>query len=127
MSYSAKTIFVFGSYLFSLGLILLLAPNMLLVLFQMPPTSEVWVHVVGMLILFIAIYYIVAARAELLPIMVWTVWLRISVFFFFCGFVLVGLAKVALILFGAIDLAGAAWTWNAIRKETLKASGTRNL
>ena len=77
--------------------------------------------------LFIAIYYIVAAREELMPIIIWTVYLRVLVFLFLCAFVLANLANMTLILFGAIDLAGAAWTWSAIRKETSEASGTRKL
>ena len=34
-----------------------------------------------------------------------------------CGYVLFGLAPPQLILFGVIDLAGALWTWLALRRK----------
>lgn len=117
MSNPAKTVFAFSCYLFPLGLILLLVPNLLLGLFQIPPTSEVWIRVVGMLVIFLGVYYLVAARAEIRLFMLWSARLRASVFFFFGAFVLAGLAPSVLLLFGTVDLAGALWTWSAFRKE----------
>jgi hypothetical protein len=110
-------VFAFACYLLLLGLMLLLVPNLLLSLFQIPPTSEVWIRVVGMLVIFLGAYYFVAARAELRLFMIWSARLRASVFIFFGAFVLAGLAPPVLLLFGAVDLAGALWTWSAFRKE----------
>jgi hypothetical protein len=70
-----------------------------------------------MLVIFLGVYYFVAARAELRLFMIWSVLLRASVFIFFGAFVLVGLAPSVLLLFGAVDLAAALWTWSAFRKE----------
>lgn len=67
MSQAARSLFVFGIYLFLLGAVLVVAPNLLLPLFQMPETSEVWIRVVGMLV-FIVGYYYVAAKNELVPV-----------------------------------------------------------
>ena len=117
MSNSAKTVFIFGCYLILLGLTLLLVPNLLLGLFRFLPTTEVWIRVVGMLVLFLAVYYLVAAQAEIWLFMLWSTRLRGSVIFFFGAFVLAGLAPPVLLLFGAVDLAGALWTWSALRKE----------
>jgi hypothetical protein len=44
--------------------------------------------------------------------------LRASVIFFFAAFVSAGLAPLVLMLFGAVDLAFALWTWRALRCET---------
>ena len=55
MSPVAKSLIAFGCYLFPLGLILLLVPNLLLGLFQIPATSEVWIRVVGMLVIFLGV------------------------------------------------------------------------
>jgi hypothetical protein len=110
-------VFAFACHLLLLGLMLLLVPNLLLSLFQIPPTSEVWIRVVGMLVIFLGAYYFVAARAELRLFMIWSARLRASVFIFFGAFVLAGLAPPVLLLFGAVDLAGALWTWSAFRKE----------
>ncbi len=119
MSYPAKTILAFGLYFLGLGTILVLVPNMLLALIQLPTTSEVWIRVVGMLVLFLGIHCVVAARSELRPFIVWSVPIRMSVIVFFGAFVLFGLVPPMLLLFGAIDLATAVWTWSALRSTPL--------
>lgn len=116
MSHPSKTLFVFGCYLAVLGLVLLFIPNALLVLFGFAATQEVWIRVVGMLVLVLAAYDMLAARAELMPFIQWSVPIRASVIVFFAAFVLLGLAPRALILFGLIDLASAAWTWSALAR-----------
>ena len=58
MSKSARSIFVFSIYMFVLGLILIVIPNVLLNLFTLPETNEVWIRVVGMLILILGFYYL---------------------------------------------------------------------
>ena len=61
MSKSARSVYVFSIYLFVLGLILEIIPNILLSLFFIPETSEVWIRVVGMLVLILVFnidYYI---------------------------------------------------------------------
>jgi hypothetical protein len=70
-----------------------------------------------MLVIFLGVYYFVAAHAELRLFMVWSAPLRASVFIFFGAFVLAGLAPSVLLLFGAVDLAAALWTWSAFRNE----------
>jgi hypothetical protein len=115
MSYSARTVFVFGIYLVVLGIILIAVPNLLVNAFGFPATNEVWIRVVGMLVLILAFYYTQAARKELTDFFQWTVYARASVIVFFLAFVVVGLAKAALILFGAVDLLGAIWTGLALR------------
>jgi hypothetical protein len=117
MSHPAKSVIVFGIYLVGLGAILVVTPNTLLVLFGLPGTSEVWVRVVGMLILLIAFYYINAARKELTDFFPWTVYARSSVIVFFIAFVLLGFVSPILILFGVVDLLGAVWTGLALRSS----------
>lgn len=117
MSDPAKSVFIFGCYLFLLGIALLVFPNLTLAPFGFPPTFEVWIRVVGMLVLFLSVYYLVAARAEIRLVLLWSARLRATVILFFGAFVLAGLAPPALLLFGAVDLAGAFWTWSALRKE----------
>src|SRR4030042_3153940 len=115
MSYSARTVFVFGIYLVVLGIILIAVPNLLVNALCFPATNEVWIRVAGMLVLILAFYYTQAARKELTDFFQWTVYARASVIVFFLAFVVVGLAKAALILFGAVDLLGAIWTGLALR------------
>lgn len=105
---------VFGYYLLALGVVLLVAPNVLLQMFGLPPTGEVWIRVVGMLVAFLGLYYRVAAAAELRPIFQMSVLVRGSVPLFFLLFVLAGWVQWPLVLFGVVDALGAAWTWQAL-------------
>lgn len=120
MGKAAMTVKVFAGYLLLLGLVLVLAPNGLLRAFGLPPTGEVWIRVVGMLVLVLAFYYWNAARAELKGFFRWSVAARTSVLLFFIAFVVAGLAPPTLILFGMIDLAGAVWTALALRGEAAR-------
>jgi len=115
MTYAAKTIFAFGCYLLALGASLLLFPNAVLGVFGIAPTTEVWIRVVGMLVLFLGSYYGLAAAANSRQFFRWTIPLRASVIVFFAAFVLLGYAPRVLMLFALVDFAGAAWTWVALR------------
>ena len=117
MSYPARTIAVFAGYLVLLAITLLVMPNLLLTTFGIPPTSEVWIRIVGVLALILAYYYVQAARKEMMDFFRWTVQARATVIVFFVAFVFLGLVKPVLILFGAIDLAGAIWTALALRSS----------
>ena len=117
MSRAAKSLFVFGIYLCGLGLILLLVPNLLLGVFGVPPTNEVWIRIDGMFVLCLSLYYVQAARNELTTLIRWTVWTRAAVIFFFAAFVLLVSAPKALLLFGLIDLLAAIWTWLAVKRD----------
>lgn len=118
LSGPAKSLFVFGIYLLMLGALLVLAPNPTLGLFRMAPTNEVWIRVVGMLVLVIGSLDTLSALAELRPVMQWSVPLRGAVLLFLLAFVVTGLGPPVLILFGLIDFAGACWTGWALRNST---------
>lgn len=111
----ATTLYVFAAYLVGLALILLFLPNVLLSIFGIPATSEVWIRVVGMVVLEIAIFNIMMARENNTTFYWATIYTRASVVFFFIAFVVGGLAPASLILFGGFDLLGALWTWYTLR------------
>jgi hypothetical protein len=119
MSKGARSVFVFGVYLEVLGIFLLVMPNVLLGMFFLPGTTEVWVRVAGMLILFLGFYYIQAARKEMTDFFRWTMLPRSSVILFFAAFVLLGYAKPPLILFGIVDALGVVWTGFALRHSRI--------
>jgi hypothetical protein len=98
-------------------LILLLVPNLLLRLFGVPPTNEVWIRLNGMFVLCLSFYYVQTARNELTSFIRWTVWARVAVIFYFAAFVLLVSAPKALLLFGLIDLLAASWTWLALKQD----------
>ena len=117
MSNSARSVFVFGLYLAVLGIVLLVAPNVLLGVFFLPDATDVWVRVAGMLVLFLSFYYSQAARKNLTDFFQWTVYVRASVIVFFTIFVLLGFANPPLILFAVVDGLGAIWTGLALRSS----------
>jgi len=117
MSKSARSVFLFGWYLGLLGLILVTVPNSLLGAFQLPATNEVWIRVVGTLVILLCFYYTQAASKEIRDFFQWTVYARCAVFLFFTAFVLLKYVSPVLILFGAVDLGGAIWTSFALRSE----------
>lgn len=117
MSSAAKSLFAFGVYLAGLSLVLLFVPNLLLQFFGIPPTSEVWIRIVGMMMLCLSVYYTLAAKSEITNFIRWTVPARVGVLIFFSVFVLSGLAPKALLIFGLIDFASAIWTWFALRAD----------
>ena len=119
MSNSARSIFAFGLYLVALGVILIVAPNFLLGIFLLPGTSEVWIRVVGVLVLYLGVYYTLAARKEMTDFFQWTVYIRPTLILFFAAFVLLGFVRPVLILFGAVDLLGAIWTGLALRSAEM--------
>lgn len=117
MSNSARSVFVFGLYLAVLGIVLLVAPNVLLGMLFLPDATDVWVRVVGMLVLFLGFYYGQAARKNLTDFFQWTVYVRTTVIVFFTIFVLLGFANPPLILLAVVDLSGAIWTGLALRSS----------
>ena len=56
MSKSAFTIKVFGVYLLGLGILLALVPNLLLSPFGIPPTNEVWIRVLGVVVINVGVH-----------------------------------------------------------------------
>ena len=117
MSHAARSLMPFVFYLIGLGAMLIAAPNLLLGLFGLPPATEVWIRVVGMLALILAFYYWMAARFELQPLIRATVFGRAAVIVFFTAFVVAGWAPPVLIVFGAVDLGAALWTAAGLKKD----------
>jgi hypothetical protein len=122
MNKAGKSVFVFGLYLVVLGLMLVAAPNFLLAASGLPTTSEVWIHVVGVLVLYLAFYLIQTARKGLTDFFRWTIYTRSTLVVFFAVFVLLSLAKPPLIVFGVVDLLGAIWTGLALRTAKTKTA-----
>ena len=122
MSRSAMSVFVFSIYLYILGFVLVVTPDILLRIFSFPKADGLWIRVVGMLVIILGFYYSHAARADFKPFFVWTVIGRTSVLLFFIAFVVAGLAPAALILFGLVDFVAAMWTLFAMRSDAAAQS-----
>ena len=117
MQRAAQSIRIFGLYTIVLGIGLMLVPNLLLSLFAIPATSEVWIRVVGLLAVNIGLYYWFGAKTGSRALFSMTVYTRTLVLVVFIAFAALGLVSPLIILFGLADFAGAAWTWFALRSR----------
>lgn len=112
-----RSLYVWGWYIGALGVVLNVSPNTLLTLFFLPPATEVWVRMVGMFVLFLSYLSFASAREGNAGYMRWSVQVRLAVPLFFVTYVALGWAPVALLPFGAVDVAGALWTQWALAKD----------
>ena len=117
MTASARTVFVFGLYLVVLGIGLLALPALVLAPFGLPAPMDVWARVAGMVAAILGVYYVLAAGHGLRAFFAWTVASRASVIVVFAVLVATGLGPAVLLVFGAVDLAGALWTWLALKRD----------
>lgn len=122
MDHAQRSILVFGTYLNVIALGLLLAPDLLLGPLGFAPTADFWVRVIGVPVLILGTYYVRAARENERAFMRWTCTGRLLPLVGFGGLVAYGVAPPVLLLFAAIDAAGAAWTAWALRQDAAVAA-----
>ena len=117
MSNPARSIMVFGVYLSVAGLCFIFIPNFVLPLFGFPATTEVWIRLAGLLTIILGMYFFYSVRYEDRHFFRATVFARLMFFTGVTLFVILGWGSAMLIAFGLVDLAGAAWTWLALRSS----------
>jgi hypothetical protein len=105
-----------ASYVIITGLQLIFVPNMLLSLFEFGETYEIWIKVLGIVILPLAFVYVAISKSGNADVVRSTVWSRLFVGAGFTLLAISGQAPLSLILFGAIDVATAVWTWVELKK-----------
>jgi hypothetical protein len=115
MTPAARSMVYFGVYVFLTGTVLLIAPDLLLSLFGLGSTTDVWIRVLGCVVSALGAYYVTMGRAEATAFFRATLWGRAWIFVSFSGLVVIGMAKPPLVLFGIADLLGAVWTWRALK------------
>lgn len=102
-------------YVLLAGAQLLFIPNVLLGIVGLDPTTEIWIRLMGMLVLVLSIYYYYMAKYGNDKV----VWATVLGRLIFCGglvvFVLLGLAKPALIGFAILETGLALWTWRELK------------
>lgn len=117
MTPAARSVYVFGFYLLVVGTILTVFPNTLLSIIGVAETTEVWIHLLGVVAFVLGLYYVFMAPTNHFLFFILSVYARITVFIWFVIFIIIKLAPVELLPFGVIDLAGAIWTYMALRKK----------
>lgn len=105
--------------MFVLGFKLLFLPNLWGYVFGVPETQEIWIRVVGALVLIIGYFDFMASGSEVVAFFRWSVRARLVVAVFFFTIVALGLAPPIFILAGIIDATGAVWTAACLRSESL--------
>jgi hypothetical protein len=112
-----RTAFVWGWYTLVLGVTLTVAPNLILTTFGIPPTTDPWIRVVGMFVLFIAYQNFGAARSGNVELLRMGVHIRLTVPLFFGAYVALAWMPPVLLLFAAVDVAAALWTQAALKAD----------
>lgn len=107
----------FGIYLMLIpGIGLMAVPDFILDLFHLRYGEELWMaRLVGLLAFIIGIFDFSIAKHELGRLYSLTVWLRYFAALFMIGLWLSGEVEPMILLFAAIDAAGASWTLLAIK------------
>ena len=113
-----RSVVAFGVYLLILALVLLAVPNLLLAIFGIPATQEVWIRVVGMLVGFLGYYYVRHGAGAVRSFLEMTIHVRLSVPAFFLAFVVLAGAPWQLLLFAVFDVLGAGWTWRSLQASS---------
>jgi len=117
MDAAARSLVVFGAYLLLNAVGLVFTPNTMLALFGVPGTSEPWIRVLGLVVAVLGYYYVFAARHGLSAFYPATVHGSGVAELVSLGLVVAKVAAWQLLIFGAVDLLGAVWTYLAIKRR----------
>lgn len=98
-------------YILITALQLIFVPNILLGIFGFEHTSEIWIKVLGIVLLSLAMVYYAIIKSGDSNILKMTIYSRLLAVLCFILLVATGQAATPLILFAGIDLATAIWTW----------------
>ena len=116
MTRAARSVYIFGFYLVVIGGILIGSPNTLLSLLALPPTSEPWIHVLGVPVMGMGMLEVASARTEQTAFFRATVGVRLFALVAFVALALFHVIPPVLVIFGLIDGIAAAWTWAELRR-----------
>jgi hypothetical protein len=104
------------AYVIISGLQLLFVPNFFLGTFGIAPTSEIWIRVLGMLVLVLSIYYYAIYKSGNKEVVRATVQGRLLFCMGLVMFVILGMAPPILIGFAVVETGLALWSLSEIRK-----------
>ena len=117
MDKAERSLFVFGLYMiFIVGLGFIFVPTFILDLFTLKYGDDTWIRFVGLLASIIGVYYIVAARAKLTQLYIWTVWLRYYAVAFMVTLLVLAKVGLPILIFAAVDAVAATWTLLSLKK-----------
>ena len=105
-----------GIYVLLTGLQLIFVPNLLIGMFGFEEASEIWIKVLGIVVLALSVFYYAINKSGNAEVVMATVWARLLISAGFIFLVISGQTKPNLILFSGIDIATAVWTWFELKK-----------
>ena len=114
---AATSIKYFGLYAMLTGIGLLLAPGLVLAPLGIAAPTEIWIRVVGALAIPMGYYYWACGSANLVAFFRASIHGRLAFAACIAVLIVAFSAPLQLLLFAAIDLAGAAWTWRGLRQS----------
>jgi uncharacterized protein YjeT (DUF2065 family) len=115
MTPAARSVFVFGVYVVTVGILVTFAPAAIPRVLQFPPATDEWIRMVGILSLVIGGYDIVSGRSNAEANVRASVPIRVGFAVCCCALVALRLMPPQLLPLAAIDVAGAVWTALALR------------
>lgn len=122
MSHAARSIQIYGVYLLITGVSMTVVPNMMLGSLGIPPTGEGYIRMLGLVLGILGLYYLAAARADVIPFFRWTVWGRAIAVIGVIALISLGIAPAAFLGTAALDAASAIWTAIALRTVAVAAA-----
>jgi hypothetical protein len=114
MSSAARSLFAVGSGLIALGLLFAVVPALALPVLGLESAAEPAVRILGVVVAAIGGYYVTAAGAEDLTLFRASVLVRSLVGTGFLLLIVFGVAHAGLLVFVALEYAGAMWTGSAL-------------
>jgi hypothetical protein len=122
VSRAARSIQIWSTYLLVVGAGLAIIPNLILSTLGVAETDEVWIRILGVVVVLLALYYWDAARHETSNFFLASVMGRLFVVASLLVFWAMG-APWQLLLFAALESAGALWTLSALRLDAEQSAG----
>lgn len=112
---ATRSVFVFGLYLLISGVMMAVRPDMTVANMGLPAGAEVSLRPLGAVLGITGLFYIAAARQQVVPFFAFTVWGRVLAVTSLVVFVALQSLPTGFVGIAAIDLAGALWTWARMR------------
>jgi len=122
MSKTALSVFMFGLYaIFGVGLPFLLIPHFAIGLFGMTAGDDFWIRLLGLFVLIMGCYYVMAVKVDFEPFYDWTVPARYATATFMAVAPIVGIVAPTVLIFAAVDAIAATLTVLARRADAAEA------
>lgn len=117
MTQSGKSLYYFGIYTATAGVLFLLIPESLINMLQLPALPNGWARFIGLLVLVIGLYDLLCGKYDIKLYIKASVYLR---FGFFVGCLILisaGQMPLNLLMLAIVDGLGATWTAFALKSE----------